>query len=144
VEFFSKKTVTDIVLIIDRNKMRFLLFLFSIAIAVACTEKQPELSFQNTTVNFGQAKVGEDILAVFRFSNNSEDTVLIYDMTYDCNCLSFDTKTYPYAVPPGMTDSLVVRIDGTVENSGFKRKNIGIRTNALPSIQMLKIEGDIL
>jgi len=134
----------DSVLIIDGHNMKIRIFFLCLAIVAGCVKKKTGLTFQNTTFNFGQAKVGEDISAVFKFSNGSRDTILIYDVTHDCNCLSFGQKTYPYAVLPKSTDSLVVRIDGTVERPGLKSKNIGIRTNGNPSIQMLKIEGEIL
>lgn len=125
-------------------KMKFLLFVLCMTVIVSCSDNRQGLEFQNTIINFGQAKADDNISATFVFTNKSNKTVLIRDVTYDCNCISFDDKTFPYAVSPHATDSLTVKIDGTTEGAGFKSKNIAVRTDSEPKIQILKVEGDIL
>lgn len=125
-------------------KMKFLLIVLCVAVIVGCSDNRRGLVFQNTIINFGQAKVDDGISATFVFKNESDETVLIYDVTYDCNCISLNEKTFPYAVSPHAIDSLTVQIDGTKEGVGFKSRNIALRTDSEPKIQVLKIEGDIL
>lgn len=128
-------------------KMKSLLIFLCATFATilgSCTNSGKGLEFQKTIINFGQAKVDDDISVAFVFKNKSDDHIIISDITYDCNCISFSEYSFPYKVPPHTTDSLIVKIDAAVEGLGFKSKNIAVRTSSGPKLHLLKVEGEIL
>ncbi|MGJ1385633.1 DUF1573 domain-containing protein [Sphingobacterium spiritivorum] len=132
----------DFVKIIKNIRLLLIIFCGTL-FSLCCENGEPKLLFLNNIVDFGQVQVGEKVLVTFKFKNQSNQSILINDITYDCHCVNLHGKDLPYKVSPHSNDSLQFTLDGAEEKTGIKNINIAVRTSSDPKIQILKIKGEI-
>lgn len=88
----------------------------------------PRLSFLNDTLDFGVFN-GDSIQQGFvKFTNTGSDTLVIKRISPDCGCTAASVSSF--IVPPGQTDSLLIKFDGRGRARGYFKKIVRLRTNA--------------
>jgi len=98
----------------------------------------PEMTFEETTHDFGSVKEGEKVEYTFKFKNTGEVPLLIGNAKSTCGCT---VPTYPKGyVQPGKTGKIKVVFD-TKSLSGFQTKPITITSNTVPRDTKLFIKG---
>ncbi len=121
--------------------MRYFILFISLIILFSCSQKagkkknttsqsvelqDTEISFTETTHNFGELKAGEIVLYSFVFTNNGTNDFLIKKLHSDCGCV----KTYfpKQDIKPGETGVIEVEFD-TSGLVGREYKTIEVHGN---------------
>jgi hypothetical protein len=95
-----------------------------------------KIVFREYEHNFGKVSEGEKIAYVFKFENQGTSDLVIASATTSCGCTVPEYDTRP--VPPGGSGNLEVVFD-TSGRSGMQTKTIAVKSNAKPSVVILKI-----
>ncbi len=97
--------------------------------AVDTTQGVPEMTFEETTHNFGQIQQGEKVEYAFKFINTGTKALLIESAISTCGCTVPDWPKEP--VKPGDSGYLKVVFDSHGKE-GFTEKQISIKANTKP------------
>lgn len=119
------------------------LMLIGIQPAFAQSEEYAEMTFEETTHNFGLFDIEHgDQTCWFVFKNTGNKPLVIESATASCGCTE---PTYPKtAVLPGMKDSIMVSYKGSTRRPGVFRKSISILSNAKINSAYLYITGEMV
>lgn len=125
------------------NLLMAVLLLACFSQASAQEEKYAELTFEETTHNFGLFDVAHgDQTCWFVFKNTGNKELVITSATASCGCTEPEfPKT---AVLPGMKDSIKVTYKGSTRRPGVFRKSIAIMSNAKVNSAYLYITGEMV
>lgn len=105
--------------------------------AANVTESGAEMTFEQTTVNYGNINQGDDPYRVFKFTNTGNEALIIKTAKGSCGCT---VPTYPKEpIAPGATAEIKVRYD--TKRIGKINKSITLQTNA--GVKLLKITGNV-
>ena len=98
------------------------------------------INFREYEHDFGKVDEGEKVGYVFKFENQGTADLVIASATTTCGCTvpEFDAKP----IPPGGTGNIEVVFDTSGRN-GMQTKTITVKSNARPSVVLLKITADV-
>ena len=117
------------------------LVVYTFFVASCSNKKEAALVFQNRVYDFGTIPKEQEVHAIFRFTNSSDETILIEDMSVDCDCLVLNESNKQ--ISPNSKDSIVVRFDTYPTLLGDQHKLISMRLDTDPKIIMLEITGTV-
>lgn len=105
--------------------------------------KEPEMTFEKTTHNFGLFDVENGLQKCnFIFKNTGKKDLVILSATASCGCTE---PEYPKVlIAPGASDTIKVTYDGTTRRPGVFRKVITLKTNAKVNTTYLYITGEMV
>lgn len=105
------------------------------------TKKQPEISFEKSSHDFGQVIQGEVVSYHFKFKNAGTGDLVISNVSSSCGCTVTD---YPEGViKPGEEGSLEATFDSH-RRRGFQNKTITVLSNTQPNKTTLKIKAKVV
>ncbi|MFO7444993.1 MAG: DUF1573 domain-containing protein [Ignavibacteriaceae bacterium] len=90
------------------------------------TSKTPDISFKETSHDFGKVKQGEIPEYTFKFKNNGKSTLEIKDVKTSCGCTAALISSKK--IEPGKEGTIRVELD-TKDRSGKMTRNITISSN---------------
>ena len=109
----------------------------------AMAQKPASIHFDNVLHNFGA--LNHDSLQVvtctFTFTNEGEEPLVINQAVASCGCTVPQYSKEP--VLPGQKGEIKVKYDGRRNSMGHFRKTVTVRTNGVPEMTRLIIEGDV-
>lgn len=103
---------------------------------------EPCIKFEKKEYNFGLLKAPWEKTAIFRFKNNSTDSIRIKSSHVHCGCT---TVKYPeYYIAPGKTDSVIVKFLPQKWLNGDAEKDVTLKTTCpTDSIIILTIKAEV-
>lgn len=99
----------------------------------------PEITFEETSHDFGTLQKGEECLFEFKFKNAGKEPLIIANCQSSCGCTVPVCPKEPIA--PGMSGSVKVKYDSN--RIGVFTKTITVTSNAKNSPVILSIKGKI-
>lgn len=102
--------------------------IFAISVFAQTTAKGPIMTFQTTSHDFGDVKVGEKVSYTFKYKNTGTDTLEIDNIVSSCGCTV--PNSYEKVVAPGASASVTVQFDSK-DKMGVVNKSLTILSNAI-------------
>lgn len=103
---------------------------------------EPKISFDKTTYNYGTFSESTPIQkCVFTFTNTGDQPLVINSAVASCGCTVPKYTKSP--IKPGETGTINVTYNGKGKFPGHFKKTITVRTNGVPEMVRLYIEGDM-
>lgn len=107
---------------------------------VMAQEKQASIKFDKLNYNFGKFSESAPIQkCTFTFTNTGDAPLVINQAVASCGCTIPSYTKKP--VKPGETGKIEVTYDGKGKFPGHFKKSITVRTNGVPEMIRLYIEG---
>lgn len=126
------------------KKLKTLLLLLALCTlcGTAQAKKQPEITFEKTTINLGTFSQDDPIrTCVFKFTNTGKKKLVITDVHASCGCTVAEyPKDY---IAPGATGEIKVTYNGKGKLPGRFKKNIQIFTNCKNELRRIYIMGEM-
>lgn len=102
----------------------------------------PEITFENTTYEFGKIFEGEIVEYSFDFKNTGDAPLVLTAVEPSCGCTV--PKNWPKTpLAPGATGTIIVEFDSH-QRVGKTNKNIAVVANTSPSKSLLFLKGEVL
>ncbi len=123
------------------NTMKRLLFtVLLFVVGLTMTFAQAKVTFDKLTNNFGTFSENDPVQqCTFTFTNNGDKPLIINQAVASCGCtVPKYTKT---PIKPGEKGTITVTYNGKGKFPGHFKKTITIRTNGIPEMTRLYIEG---
>ncbi len=133
------------------KKSRFFTLLVALATAIPMwganegedEEKYPEITFQETTIDFGLFdREHGDKVCWFRFKNTGEKDLLILSANSTCGCTEAEAPKNP--IKPGMQDSIKVTYKGSTRRVGKLKRVVVLTTNCKVNSAYIYITGEMV
>ncbi len=123
------------------NKMRKLLFTFAfLTLSAVCVSAQSKIQFEKTSYNFGTFSEKNSVQkCTFQFTNAGNSPLVINQAVASCGCTVPSYTKKPIA--PGEKGTITVTYDGKGKFPGHFKKTITVRTNGIPEMTRLYVEG---
>lgn len=103
-------------------------------------EKQASIKFDKVNYDFGKFSENDPIQkCTFTFTNNGDAPLVINQAVASCGCTIPSYTKKP--VKPGEKGKIEVTYDGKGKFPGHFKKTITVRTNGVPEMTRLYIEG---
>lgn len=107
---------------------------------VSAQEKQAQIKFDKTIHDFGTFSEAQPVKeCTFTFTNTGTGPLVINQAVASCGCTVPNFTKEPVA--PGKTGQIKVTYNGKGKFPGLFRKSITIRTNGVPGMVRLYVEG---
>lgn len=121
----------------------FLLLIGIVAFASNNDEPQAEITFENTTHNFGEfPESSPKVTCVFKFKNTGDKPLVIHQAVASCGCT---VPQYPKEpIQPGNSGEITVTYNGAGKFPGHFKKSITLRTIAKTEMTRIYVEGDMV
>lgn len=103
------------------------------------TYAQAEMSFEETTIDYGAIEKGSDGLRVFKFTNTGDEPLVISNVRSTCGCTVPKRPTDP--ILPGKTGEIEVKYNTKLV--GPIRRTVTVYSNATEEVTPLKIKGTV-
>lgn len=105
--------------------------------AANAKENGAEMTFEQTTVDYGSINQGDEPYRIFKFKNTGNEALIIKEAKGSCGCT---VPTYPKEpIAPGASAEIKVRYD--TNRIGQINKSVTLQTNA--GVKILKITGNV-
>ncbi len=99
----------------------------------------PVMTFDVTTIDYGNVEKGAEPLRKFKFTNTGNEPLIIKTAKGSCGCT---VPTYPKEpIMPGESNVIEVRYD--TQRVGAFTKTVTITTNEATETRMLTIKGEV-
>lgn len=123
-----------------RISLTFIALMLSVA---AFADKNPEIKFEKTTIDFGTFSQDDPIqTCVFKFTNVGKGKLVINYVHTACGCT---VAEYPKDfISPGGTGEIKVTYDGTGKMPGKFRKYVQVFSNCKDEMSRVFIQGDMV
>ncbi len=109
--------------------------------ATIFAQKQPEIQFENETVQFGKIMQGVIVDTFFTFKNVGKTPLHIGQVTGSCGCTR---PTWPdKPIEPGESAKIGVRFN-SAKRGGDQTKTITVESDATRAVVLLRIEGFVI
>lgn len=119
--------------------MRKLITLAVFALFSLATFAQAEMTFEETTIDYGTISKGEEGLRVFKFTNTGDQPLVISNVRSTCGCTVPKRPTEP--ILPGEEGEIEVKYNTRLV--GPIRRTVTVYSNATEEVTPLKIKGTI-
>jgi len=100
----------------------------------------PEITFTETTHEFGTVKKGSPVMYKFQYKNTGKEPLIIFDCKAGCSCTTPKCSKEP--LKPGKSDFIEVHYDSM--KVGTFGKEISVTSNAKNAYVNLVIKGTIV
>ena len=101
----------------------------------------PELTFKESTHDFGKVIHGEVVSYAFRFTNTGKAPLIIANVSASCGCTA--TKFPKGPINPGEEDIIEVSFD-SAGRSGFQHKTVTVAANTQPNTTVISIKANVI
>jgi hypothetical protein len=118
---------------------KLVLILFVGMIGYATQAQVAKITFEETTIDYGEVAKGSDGVRTFRFTNTGDAPLVIEDIKSTCGCTIPKKPTGP--IMPGASDIIEVKYD--TNRPGPIRRSISVYSNAEEPIMTLNIRGNV-
>ncbi|MEX0996156.1 MAG: DUF1573 domain-containing protein [Flavobacteriaceae bacterium] len=119
--------------------MKKLVLVLFVGLIGYATQAQAKISFEETTIDYGEIQKGSDGLKTFKFTNTGDAPLVIEDVKSTCGCTVPKKPKGP--IQPGNSDVIEVKYD--TNRVGPIRKSISVYSNADEPIVTLSIKGTV-
>ncbi|MCF8033968.1 MAG: DUF1573 domain-containing protein [Desulfarculaceae bacterium] len=102
-----------------------MLLVLALGVMPAAALKGPKIAFDQQEITFAKVKEGEKVTAVFKFTNQGDQNLIIDQVSPACGCTA---SRWDKVTPPGEKGSVTLVLDTTGINGGF-RKSAAVATN---------------
>lgn len=120
--------------------MRKIITLAVFSLFSLVTYAQAEMTFEETTIDYGTIEKGADGLRVFKFTNTGDQPLVISNVRSTCGCTVPKRPTEP--ILPGKTGEIEVKYNTRLV--GPIRRTVTVYSNATEEVTPLKIKGAII
>ena len=119
------------------------LLVISLVSYAAIQSGEAEITFENTSHNFGTfSESSPKVTCTFKFKNTGDGPLVIHQAIASCGCT---VPQYPKEpIKPGESGQITVIYNGAGKFPGHFKKSITIRSNGKNEMTRLYIEGDML
>jgi len=126
-------------------------FLFSLLVLSGCGQSKTgtgdeskdannsKIEFESTTFDFGQIPFASDGTCVFKFTNTSEENLIVNVVRTSCGCTNPEWPKDP--IEPGKPGEIKVKYNTQI--AGTFQKSITVFSNAVNSPVKLLIKGEV-
>lgn len=111
-----------------RSLLILLGIVFSTGVFAQALEKNPVMTFETKSHDFGDVKQGEKVTYVFKYKNTGTDTLRIDNIVSSCGCTV--PNSYERVVAPGANASITVEFN-SAGKMGVINKTLTILSNAV-------------
>lgn len=119
--------------------MKRIFFTFGFLCLAALAYTQPQMVFEQMTIDYGTVKKGAEPYREFKFRNQGTEPLLIKSAKGSCGCT---VPTYSeQAIMPGESGILGVRYD--TNRTGAFTKRITVTTNEPEDTKVLTVTGEV-
>ena len=102
----------------------------------------PKIKFFSDTLNFGKIRRGDSAMVCFRFENIGYGALEINHLELGCSCCVTEFSNLNHKFYHGEGDKIFVQyLNGKDFRDGVITKIFVVQSNALPSINVLTIQG---
>lgn len=125
--------------------MRLLFIVVMAFLLFSCEQsnRSAVLSMNNDVIDFGKIKIDSILRINFNFKNTGTDTLKLISASVDCGCTKVNYQREIFL--PGEDGAIEVIYDPKLNNdSGLVSKNVGLRTNGVPPVKVIKIRGQVV
>lgn len=119
--------------------MKKLLTLAVFGLFSLVTYAQAEMTFEETTIDYGTITKGSEGLRVFKFTNTGDQPLVISNVRSTCGCTVPKRPTDP--ILPGDTGEIEVKYNTKLV--GPIRRTVTVYSNATEEVTPLKITGAV-
>lgn len=124
------------------KRILFLVMMLTIGLTYASAQKQAEIQFDKTTLDFGTfSENSPKVTGVFKFTNIGNAPLIIHQAVASCGCTIPEYTKEP--IKPGETGELKITYNGAGKYPGHFKKSVTLRTNAKNEIIRLYVEGEM-
>jgi hypothetical protein len=109
---------------------------------VATATDGPQISFRETTHDFGSIKEGEVVKHTFTFTNTGKSPLVIESASSTCGCTVPEVPKEPVA--PGAEGKIEVQFNSAGKGGSQQMKVISIKANTQPEITQVNIKANVL
>lgn len=122
-------------------KKVILMMLFAIA-SISFANAQAQIKFDKLTHDFGTFSESQPVQkCTFTFTNTGDQPLVVNQAVASCGCtVPAYTKT---PIKPGEKGSITVTYNGKGRFPGHFKKTVTVRTNGVPEMTRLYIEGNM-
>jgi hypothetical protein len=118
---------------------KILSILSFVALFATVSFSQAKMTFDNTTVDYGEIMQGSEPLRIFNFKNTGNEPLIISNAKGSCGCT---VPSYPKEpILPGESAKIEVRYD--TNRIGPFQKTVTLTTNEAAGTQTLTIKGTV-
>lgn len=111
-----------------------------LVVGLTMTFAQAKITFEKMNINLGTFSESEPIQkCVFNFTNTGDKPLVINQAFAACGCTTPEYTKTP--IKPGEKGVITVKYNGKGKFPGHFKKSITIRTNGVPEMTRLYIEG---
>ena len=111
-------------------------------VSILSTYAQAEIKFDKLTNNFGNFDESNPVQkATFTFTNIGDKPLVINQAIASCGCTVPNYTKQP--IMPGQKGTISVTYNGKGKFPGHFKKTITVRTNGVPEMTRLVIEGEM-
>ncbi len=118
---------------------KIVLILFVGLIGFVTQAQTAKITFEETTIDYGEIEKGADGVRVFKLTNTGDAPLVIEDIKSTCGCTIPKKPAGP--IMPGASDSIEVIYD--TNRVGPIRRAISVYSNADEPIVTLNIRGNV-
>ena len=112
-------------------------------VSFASAQNEAKIKFDKLTYNFGKFSVNNPVQeASFNFTNEGKSPLVINQVVTSCGCTVATYTKKPIA--PGASGTIKVKYDGKGRFPSHIKKMITVRTNGVPEMVRLYVEGDMV
>ena len=112
-------------------------------VSFASAQNEAKIKFDKLTYHFGKFSVNNSVQeASFNFTNEGKSPLVINQVVTSCGCTVATYTKKPIA--PGASGTIKVKYDGKGRFPSHIKKMITVRTNGVPEMVRLYVEGDMV
>lgn len=123
------------------KKLLLMTMMLVCAMTFARAENQAEIKFDNVVHNFGTIAKDAVVTCTFTFTNTGDQPLIINQAMATCGCTVPEYTKAP--IQPGEKGTIKVTYNSQGKMAGHFKKSITVRTNAVPEMTRLYIEGEM-
>ena len=122
------------------KKLLLIIYCISFTISTQSQEKNAEISFNETIIDYGTIENGADGKKTFKFKNIGNSPLIFSRIFASCGCTIPKKPEKP--IQPG--ESGIIEVEYDTKRTGLFQKAITVNSNAKTPNIILRIKGEVL
>jgi hypothetical protein len=122
------------------KKLLLIIYCISFTISTQSQEKNAEISFNETIIDYGTIENGADGKKTFKFKNIGNSPLIFSRIFSSCGCTIPKKPEKP--IQPG--ESGIIEVEYDTKRTGLFQKAITVNSNAKTPNIILRIKGEVL
>jgi hypothetical protein len=122
------------------KKLLLIIYCISFTISTQSQEKNAEISFNETIIDYGTIENGADGKKTFEFKNIGNSPLIFSRIFSSCGCTIPKKPEKP--IQPG--ESGIIEVEYDTKRTGLFQKAITVNSNAKTPNIILRIKGEVL